>query len=93
VSYQALVAQQADECGRIPGYQGTESMDNFDSYQYGCETQATLSQMINDPADLLGRQNPPDANSRRNGANIEPYMLGTPNPPLKGMSASTIGTQ
>lgn len=91
VSYQALVAQQADGCGRMPGYQGTETMDGFDSYQYGCETQAAFSQMIDDPSDLLGNQNPPEANSRRDGAIIEPYMAGTPNAPLKGMSASSIG--
>lgn len=91
VSYQALVAQQADDCSRLPGYQGTESMDNFGTYQYGCETQAALSQMIDDPSDLLGKQNAPAANSRRNGANIEPYMLGTANQPMQGMSASSIG--
>jgi len=91
-SYEALVTVQAEDCGRIPGYQGTESSEGFDSYQYGCETQAAMGQMIEDPSDLLGKQNAPDANSRRNGAIIEPYMLGTPNTQMKGMSASSIGT-
>ena len=93
VSYQSSVAAQADNCGRIPGYQGTETMDNFDDYKYGCETQAQLGKMVYDPSDLLGKTNPPDANSRRNGAIIDPYQAGTPNQPLKGMSASDIGKQ
>ena len=91
VSYQALVAVQPNDCMRIPGYQGTESLDNFDSYQYGCEMQLELSEMIDDPSDLLGKLNPPDANSRRNGAITDPYQAGTPNQPLQGMSASSIG--
>jgi pilus biogenesis lipoprotein CpaD len=92
-SYQVLTAQQAEGCGRIPGYQGPEDMDNYDGYQYGCETQANLAKEIADPTDLLGKENPTEANSRRNGAIIEPYMLGTPNTPLKGMSASDVGKQ
>ena len=92
-SYQSVVAEQADECSRIPGYQGPGNMENYNGYQYGCETQASLAKMIADPTDLLGKQNPSEADSRRNGAIIEPYTLGTPNQPLKGMSASSIGTQ
>lgn len=91
ISFRGLVAKQAEDCGRIPGYQGTEDMDNFDGYQYGCETQANMAQMVADPADLMGQENASEANSRRNGAIIEPYMLGTPNQPIKGISASDVG--
>ena len=91
VSYQSQVAMQSGDCVRIPGYQGTEDMDNYGDYQYGCETQAQLGKMVHDPSDLLGKENPPEADSRRNGAIIDPYQAGTPNQPLKGMSASSIG--
>jgi len=93
VSFRGLVAKQAEDCGRIPGYQGTEDMDNYDGYQYGCETQGDMARMIDDPSDLMGQENAPEANSRRNGAIIEPYTVGTPNQPLKGMSASDVGKQ
>ena len=92
-TYQALVAKQAEDCSRIPGYQGPVGMDNYNGYQYGCETQGQLARMIADPTDLLGKKAPSEADSRRNGAIIEPYMAGTPNQPLQGMSASSIGAQ
>lgn len=93
VSYQAQVAEQPEGCLRIPGYEGAASMDDYGDYQYGCETQADLSKMIDDPTDLLGKANPPDANSRRNGPITDPYQAGTPNTPIKGMSASSgVGT-
>ena len=91
VSYKTLVASQPKDCGRIPGYQGTETLEGFGDYRYGCEVNATISKMVDDPADLLGKTNPPEANSRRNGAIIDPYQAGTPNQPIKGMQASTVG--
>jgi pilus biogenesis lipoprotein CpaD len=91
VSYKALAAVQPNDCGRIPGYQGTDTLDAVDQYQFGCETQASLGKMVEDPSDLLGKASRQDADSRRNGAIIDPYAVGTPNQPMKGFSASDIG--
>jgi type IV pilus biogenesis protein CpaD/CtpE len=92
VSYETQVAEQPESCSRIPGFAGADSMDDYNDYQYGCETETNLSRMIDDPTDLLGKANPPEANSRRNGPITDPYQSGTPNSPMKGMQASSIGT-
>ena len=91
VSYHAAVASQQGGCTRIPGYEGSDNMDEADRYRFGCETQAEFGKMVADPADLLGRAPSSEADSRRNGIIIDPYQAGTPNQPLKGMSASSIG--
>lgn len=91
IAYTGLVAAKPADCGRLPGYQGTETMDAYRDYKFGCETQTALSKMADDPADLLGTSRPAQADSRRNGAIIERYQAGTPNEPLQGMQASTVG--
>jgi type IV pilus biogenesis protein CpaD/CtpE len=49
--------------------------------------------MIADPSDLLGKANPPVADSQRNGILIDNYRQGKPSEPLKGFTASSIGAK
>ena len=91
IAYQAMVALPAAGCTRIPGYEGTGSLEDVDHYQFGCESQAMMSKMVVDPTDMLGKAGSQDNDSRRSGSIIDPYKAGTPNQPLKGMQASKIG--
>ena len=93
ITYRSLVAMAPKGCGRLPGYQGAETVETMDKYQVGCETQAAISRMIVDPSDLMGKSGAQDNDSRRSGALVEPYRVGTPNQPMKGYQASTIGVQ
>jgi pilus biogenesis lipoprotein CpaD len=91
ISYHALTASAPKNCDRITGYQGGDTLDNMKKYPIGCETKSILSQMIADPSDLMGKAGTEKDDSRRAGATVETYKTGTPNQPLKGMQASTIG--
>ena len=91
VSHQVLAAVQPGDCGRIPGYQGTDTLDSVEQYQFGCEMQAATGKMIADPSDLLGKAPPSEADSRRNGLIVDPYETAIPNKPIGGMSASSVG--
>jgi pilus biogenesis lipoprotein CpaD len=91
VAYKSLVASPPKECGRIPGYQGSDTLQNMDQYDIGCETQSVMSRMIADPSDLMGKAGTPNEDSRRQGAAVEKYKSGKPNDKLNGLSASTIG--
>jgi type IV pilus biogenesis protein CpaD/CtpE len=92
ISYHALTASAPKNCDRLTGYQGGDTLDNMRTYPIGCETKSILSQMIADPSDLMGKAGTAKDDARRAGAVVEPYKAGTPNQPLKGMQASTIGT-
>lgn len=92
VSYTALVASPPKDCGRIPGYQGAETLAGAEGYGIGCETAAMLSKMVADPSDLMGKAGTPDDDSRRQGAVVENYKLGKQNQKLQGMNASAIGS-
>lgn len=91
VNYKALTALPPKDCGRIPGYLGSDSVETADQYRYGCETQAILSKMIADPSDLMGKGGAQNNDSRRAGATVEAYKAGTRNPKMEGMQASTVG--
>ncbi|MFH1158896.1 MAG: CpaD family pilus assembly lipoprotein [Pseudomonadota bacterium] len=93
VAYQALVALPSGDCGRITGYQGADNLEAIDQYKFGCETQMAVSRMIVDPSDLMGKAGAQDNDSRRAGASVEAYKAGTPNTPMQGFQASSIGTQ
>ena len=91
-TYKAVVAVPPEGCRRIPGYQGTESLnDGAEQYQFGCEIKANISKMIADPSDLLGRAGSQDGDSRRSGAVVESFKAGTPNQKMQGMQASGVG--
>ncbi len=91
LAYRAMTAIPASDCTRIPGYQGTDNIEELDRYRIGCETQAATARMVVDPTDMLGKAGTQDRDSRRSGAIIEPYSSGVPNQPLKGMQASKVG--
>mgnify|MGYP003388102039 CR=1 FL=1 len=93
LAYRALTASTSKDCGRIPGYQGTDNLDAADHYQFGCDMQSAMSKMVADPSDLMGKAGTEDNDSRRAGATVETYASGKPNTPLKGFQASSIGIQ
>lgn len=85
--YPAMVALPAKGCKRIPGYQGADTLDTAQAYDFGCEHQAVLSKMIADPSDLLGRDDAgQDGDSARNAVVIEAHKTGKPNGPMGGYS-------
>lgn len=93
VSYMAVTALPAKNCTRMPGYQGSDTLDNGADYGFGCETQMAVSKMIVDPEDLMGRDGTPDDESRRHGQVVEKYKSGTQNGPLQGqINASDVST-
>lgn len=92
VSYSALKAHAPSGCGRIPGYDGSETLEQVDDYDMGCETRRALSQMISNPKDLLGVPGSGTTTARRQGAVVETYQDGTPNDKfIENMFASDIG--
>ena len=92
VTYKSLVAEAPEECTRIIGSDGADSMEAVDKYQFGCNTKMTISKMVADPSDLLGKSGSSGVESRRSGATVENYKTGTPNNPMGGYQASNIGT-
>jgi len=92
VSYTALSAEAPKDCGRITGYQGADVLESGEKYGMGCESETALSKMVVDPSDLMGKGGTPDDDSRRDGALVEKYKAGTPNPKMQGMSASSVGS-
>lgn len=92
VHYTALNAAADDACTTLPGSTGGAALADMDRYKIGCETQGAISQMIVDPADLMGRAGVPDGDSRRQGAAVEKYKSGTPNQKLDSINASSVGT-
>ena len=92
LAYTSVVAQAPRNCTRLPGAQGTASLEQADDYSIGCETRTMLSKMIANPEDLMGNAGSPDGVSRRQGVVSEGYMSGRSNPPLTGLNASTTGT-
>ena len=93
VVYQSLVALSSDGCLRLTGYQGAENLEALEKYQFGCETQMAISRMIVEPSDLMGKDGAQDSGSRRASASVENYKAGTPNKPMQGFQASSIGNQ
>jgi pilus biogenesis lipoprotein CpaD len=93
VSYMAVTALPGRNCTRMPGYQGTETLNNAAQYSFGCETQMAVSKMVVTPEDLLGRGGTPDDESRRHGTIVEKFKSGTQNGPLQGqINASDVST-
>lgn len=93
VSYMAVTAMAPKNCTRMPGYNGSDTLDSSLEYGYGCETQMAISKMIVNPEDLLGRDGTPDGESRRHGTVVEKYKSGTQNGPLAGqINASDVST-
>jgi pilus biogenesis lipoprotein CpaD len=93
VSYMAVTAKAAENCMRMPGYKGGDTLDNAMDYNYGCETQMAIAKMIVNPEDLMGRDGTPDNESRRAGIVVENYKNGVKNPPLQGqINASDVST-
>lgn len=93
VSYMAVTAQPGSNCTRMPGYNGSDTLDTGSEYAFGCEMQMALSKMIVDPEDLLGRDGTPSGESRRHGTVVEKYKSGTQNGPLQGqINASDVST-
>lgn len=91
LSYRAAMALPPEDCGRMTGYKGADTRDEGEKYSIGCETKTTLSRMVVNKKDLMGRDGTADGFSRRQGAAVENYMAGTPNEPLEGTGASEIG--
>lgn len=92
VSYSALKAHAPSGCGRIPGYDGSGTLEQVDKYELGCETKRAMSLMVADTDDLLGVPGTGKAPARRHGAVIETYQDGTPNDRfIENMFASQIG--
>ena len=93
VSYMAVTALPPLNCTRMPGYQGTDTLDAAAEYSFGCETQMAVSKMIVTPEDLMGRDGTPADESRRNGTIVERFKSGTRNTPLEGqINASSVST-
>jgi pilus biogenesis lipoprotein CpaD len=93
VSYMAVTALPPRNCTRMPGYNGSDTLDNAMDYSFGCETQTLVSKMIVNPEDLMGRDGTPDGESRRHGTIVERYKSGTRNTPLEGqINASDVST-
>lgn len=92
LAYTSVVAQAPRDCKRLPGAQGTASLEQIEGYKIGCETRTMLSKMIANPEDLMGSAGSPDGVARRQGPVTEGYMSGRTNPPLTGLNASTTGT-
>lgn len=93
VAYQALGALPADGCSRITGHQGAENLEAMEQYKFGCETQISVSKMIVDPSDLMGKAGTQDNYSSRAGSSVGAYKAGIPNAPMQGFQASSVGTQ
>lgn len=93
IAYATLNAAPDSSCKRMPGLRGAETAEGFKGYQFGCEMQTVLSQMVANPADLLGagRSALKDGISRRAGPTVENYVTGVANDRLDGISASSVG--
>ena len=91
ISYPALEALPPEGCGRLPGYQGAETLKDIDNYRIGCEMKAAMSAQISNPSDLMGTAGTPNGYSSREGVVVNGYMTGTPNEPIEGYSASAVG--
>jgi type IV pilus biogenesis protein CpaD/CtpE len=91
VTFKELSALPPKDCTRIPGYQGSDTMENADQYKMGCEMKTVMSRMIADPSDLQGKAGAQDGDSRRMGATVEGYSSGKPNTMSESFQASKVG--
>lgn len=90
VSFKNLKAEIPDECSRLTGRHGGETVYAVRDYKIGCENMYYTSKMVSDPADLLGRSVTRDADSRRAGNVVETYRTGEPYTQLESSSASGL---
>lgn len=91
LSWRSLLAAPPQGCTRIPGHQGSETINEIETYSIGCETQSAVSRMVANPQDLMGRAGLPDGDAKREGTMVDKHRAGTPNGKLNGLSASTVG--
>ncbi|MGM0421565.1 MAG: CpaD family pilus assembly lipoprotein [Pseudomonadota bacterium] len=91
VSYKGLKAVAPEDCPRITGISGAESVHDVKSYKIGCEHMRSVSKMVSDPKDLLGRSGARDGDARRAGTVVERYRSGEEFEPLDTTSASGLG--
>lgn len=93
LSYMALAAVAPDDCTPMTGYNGADTLADDGKYKIGCEMKTAVSRMIVQPSDLLGTAGTPQNESRREGAVVEKFKAGKPNPPLQNTyNASAVGT-
>ncbi len=87
LSYMALAAEPPRGCRPVLGDNGAESRTDIEDESIGCEVKSAESQMVARPADLLGVPGLPEDDARRQGALVDKYRAGTPNPVLQGLSS------
>lgn len=78
ITYKALQAKPPEDCTRMTGYQGAETLDALEKYQMGCESKTAMGRMIADPNDLSGVAGDLGATSRSAGTLLETYQSGKP---------------
>lgn len=88
VSYPALAALPPKGCAPVTG----DRVADVDAYSFGCDTKAAMSKMVSDPSDFLGKKAAGEEDSRRSGAAVDNHKSGKPNAPLKGYTASDVGS-
>lgn len=91
VSYNAMVALPPEDCTRMTGYQGADSINDVKKYEMGCEVKSNLSRMIVRSEDLMGGKSATDIESRRAGATVDKYINGVKNEKIEGIAASKVG--
>jgi type IV pilus biogenesis protein CpaD/CtpE len=90
LSYPGLQAKAPEGCRPMPGHDGAVPQHEFNGYPVGCEIQQSLSLMIADPSDLLGKGGSTQGDSRREGVMVEKYKSGMPNERLQGLNSSDV---
>jgi type IV pilus biogenesis protein CpaD/CtpE len=91
ISYKGLQAVAPEDCPRITGTFGAESVYDVKDYEIGCEHMRSFSKMVSDPKDLLGRSATRDGDGRRAGNIVERYRTGEQFEALETTSASGVG--
>jgi type IV pilus biogenesis protein CpaD/CtpE len=91
VSYGALAALPPEDCRRMIGYNGADTRTSMNRYAMGCEMKTTMSKMIAQPGDLLGRGGIAPDDSSRQGVIVQDYKDGVQNEKLDGAQASQVG--
>ena len=90
VSYKEMQAREPENCARLSGLFGAESIHEGKNYQMGCENMRYVSRMVSDPTDLLGKSSTWDADASRAGNIVEQYRTGEPFDNLDVTNASDV---
>ncbi len=90
VSFKSMRAELPEDCPKLTGSYGSESLYDMRDYKLGCENMRYTAKMVSDPTDLLGKSITRDADSRRAGSVVERYRTGEEFEQLESSAASEV---